>query len=275
MNKISLYLFLVLVYLGLSKSFSPQEQSVPYIADEHALAQQFTGAPLSLILLDSFQTGFLIHTYFHRYKAIYVFKESEEFIVRTSESFWRKNLPHQGLSLLRREDVEPYAVTTTPVPAGSLFIGNPFYGTWESQSDGSRYWVFHNAYRSFPEIFSWGDFQPDYNFYTVLQAHLEHDVPFFGLNKEFGTSGSITSTFYSGHQQRREKFRFDFLKRITRYFAPEETEESTVFRDENQQAEPIPIEEIEPFLGERPAGADQPQTRSIFDLEIEDGDSDE
>jgi hypothetical protein len=278
MNKISLYLFLILVYLGLSKSFSPSEQSIPYIEDEHALKQHFTGAPISLILLDSFQAGFLIHTYFHRYKAIYVFKESEEFVVRTSEDFWRRHLPHRGLSLLRRSDMEPFEETTTPVPPGSLFVGNPFYGTWVANENGERIWIFHNAYRSFPEVFYWGEFRPNFEFYSILMAHLEHNVPFFGMNKEFGTEGSITSAIFPDEFQRRDRFAFNFKNTFKEVFSfnrtnKQEPEQPMAIEDEPSIID-VPLDEIEPFLGERPTPAPTESTRSIFDIKLEDNNGD-
>lgn len=263
MNKISLYLFLILVYLGLSKSFSPTEQSIPYIHDSTDLARFFPEAPLSLILIESFQTGFLIHTYFHRYKAIYVFKESEEFVVRTSEPFWKKNLPHLGLSLLRRNDTEPYEETTTPVPPGSLFVGHAAYGSWETQDSGQRIWVFHNAYKNFPDVFYWGEFTPTEEFHTTLEAHLKHDIPFLGLNKEFGTEGTITKQFFDPKRAELDRFGIRPWEYLAKLFQRSNPSELAPSLDE---AQPIPIEEVRPFLGERPQEKKSEPSSSIFNI---------
>ncbi len=68
MNKISLYILLILIFLAMSKSFSPSSQGAPFVVDERVYSNFFQGAPLSVVLVDSFTTGFLIKTYFHKYK---------------------------------------------------------------------------------------------------------------------------------------------------------------------------------------------------------------
>ncbi|MBT5094359.1 MAG: hypothetical protein HOM21_08965, partial [Halobacteriovoraceae bacterium] len=63
MNRISLYTLLILIFLGLSKSFAPSEHKTPKIDNALVFPNYFLGSPLSSILVDAFQTGFLIKTY--------------------------------------------------------------------------------------------------------------------------------------------------------------------------------------------------------------------
>lgn len=287
MNKISLYLFLILAYLGLSKSFSPAEQSTPFIQDEHSLAQYFIEAPICLILTESFQTGFLIHTYYHRYLAVYIFKEPEEIIVRTSEAFWRKNLPHLGLSLLRRGDTEPFQESTIPAPPGAYFLGNPAYGSWENISGGQKVWSFHNAYKNLPELFFWGDFEPTYDFHQTLLSHLEHGAVYLGPKKEFGTDGEISQQFLTTSRVRGKRFHFSTESTTSRIFGKDSWIKNLLHVKKNESpAKPsletplTPPDENAPDvtnqLGERPAA--QPEVNdepSIFLLEdINDSDQD-
>lgn len=196
MNKISLYFLLILIYLGLSKSFAPSEQATPYIPSEHAIQHYFPGAPVSVILTDAFKTGFIIHTYFHRYTVIHVFKPPEEVYVRTSESFWSKHLDYIGMSILRRDEKTNQA-SLTPLPPGLIFVGDPAYGAWEYHNSGQKVWQFHNAYQSFPELLGWEDFLMTEEVLNAALIHLKNDKPYFGPAKEFGSDGKITQKVYN------------------------------------------------------------------------------
>jgi hypothetical protein len=191
MNTISLYILLILIFLGLSKSFSPSEHKTPFIEDERYISSIFSGAPISVTLTESFQTGFLIKTYFQRYKVVHGFKHPEVIIVRASKRFWENNLKNKGMSLFRRNDREG-TESIIPMPPGFLYLGNPAYGRWKQSNSGLKEWSFHRAYRSFPEAFHWGDFRPSLEFYKKGKIHLNHEKPFYGSNNEFGLEGEIT-----------------------------------------------------------------------------------
>ncbi|MBT7608207.1 MAG: hypothetical protein HN576_00525 [Bacteriovoracaceae bacterium] len=191
MKKFSINILLTLIYLGLSKSFSPSEQHSPYLIDKRVFSSFFTDAPIEVILLDSFQTGFLIKTYFQKFKVFYGFKPPEIQILRTSPEFWNKNIKNLGMSLFRRIKKDQPS-NTTPMPPGALFIGNMSFGSWHLQNDGQKYWKFFRAYRHFPKNFSWKKFIPSYKFFTKMNIHLQHEQEFYGLNNEFGATGSIT-----------------------------------------------------------------------------------
>lgn len=190
MNKISLYVLLILVYLGISKSFSPSEKKTPFLVNEKVFTNYFKGDPLSIILLDSFSTGLMIKTYHHRYKLVYAFAQPEEIIVRTSRQFWQKNLGNHGNSLFRRNE-RAGVVSTIPMPPGALYIGDPSYGTWVPTDYGSKIWKFHRAYKNFPQIFGWDEFRPDLDFFQRMKIYQNNEKPYYGPNNEFGTNGLI------------------------------------------------------------------------------------
>ena len=119
MNKIIVYCVLLLFYLGLSKSLSPSEYGINYINSNEALSRLVPGAPVSVILTDIHSTGFLIKTYYHKYKIVYGFQSFEELIVRTSRNYSINNQSHLGLSIFRRyreDELEDF----TPLPPGSI-----------------------------------------------------------------------------------------------------------------------------------------------------------
>ncbi|MCO4792428.1 MAG: hypothetical protein KC493_01855 [Bacteriovoracaceae bacterium] len=217
MNKISLYVLLILIYLGLSKSFSPSEQRIPYIINEKVYANFFRGTPLSVMLIDSFQTGFLIKTYFQKYKVFHGFKSPEIVTVRTSPEFWNRNLKNLGLSLFRRYD-GPNNTSTTPLPPGSLYIGNLAFGSWHYKNSGKKVWRFHRAYRHFPKIFAWREFNPSFEFFERMKIHIQHQQPFYGLENEFGEKGSVTSLTFNNSNDKTPEGRNKLSKHLKKFF---------------------------------------------------------
>lgn len=189
MNKISIFVLLILIYLGISKSFSPSEKKTPFLANEKVFNNYFSGAPISVILLDSFSSGFLIKTYHHRYKIVHAFRIPEEIVVRTSKKFWKQNLKNHGMSLFRRQE-RTLKTSSVPMPPGSLFIGDPAYGTWEITDYGSKEWRFHRTYKSFPDIFGWKDFRPSLDFYQKVRIFQSNERAYYGPNNEFGNLNS-------------------------------------------------------------------------------------
>lgn len=266
MNKISLYFLLILIYLGLSKSFAPSEQGTPYIANEHALQHSFPDAPVSVILTDSFKTGFIIHTYFQRYKVIHVFKPAEDIYVRTSEKFWTKHLDHVGMSILRRGEKNSNP-NSTPLPPGFLFIGDPAYGSWEYHDSGQKVWQFHNAYKGFPQLLGWGDFLVTEEFYQNGLLYLKNNRPYFGPNNEFGAKGKITQQVYDWTPPSERSFQDTLLEfwrnmksSLSFKSVPAQKKNLPLKKEESPSVElkpippdnEIPLKAIKPQLGERP-----------------------
>ncbi len=217
MNKISIFIFLILLYLGLSKSFSPSEKASTYIINQQVFSSYFEGAPLSLVLVDSFQAGFLIKTYFQKYKVIHGFKTPETVIIRTSQKFWKENKKNVGLSLFRRAEGKKIE-STTPMPPGILYINDPSYGKWVNSDSGRKVWKFHRAYRHFPNLFMWGKFRPSEDFYKKALIHIENNLAFYGLNNEFGIEGEITKVELAEFINKKEYIKLDFLGHLKKLF---------------------------------------------------------
>lgn len=189
MYKFFLYSMLMIVYLGLAKALSPSELGVHYLQNEKGFSKLIKAPVATVILVDTHATGFLIKTYYQKYRVITGYDNIEELIVRTSKEFARKNLPHVGLSLYRRTDNKEEFV---PVPPGSLYIGNNEFGEWKRQDNGPAIWRFKKSFKNFPRYLGWGEFRPDESFYKEMEASVAAKKAYYGPDKEFGPEGKVT-----------------------------------------------------------------------------------
>jgi hypothetical protein len=204
--------------LGLSKSLSPSEYGVNYVFNEQTLEKVIGPGPVSVILIDIHSTGFIIKTYYHKYKVVYAFQGYEEIITRTSSSYSSKHAKNIGLSVFRR--YEDGKTNHTPLPPGSIFIGDRNFGAWYKSINDEKLWKFYRAYRHLPSYLGWEDFKPSYRFYQEIQVRMNKNQTFFGFNDEFGIEGEITRSFFPNYFKRQtvkninfKKFFNDYLKK--------------------------------------------------------------
>lgn len=216
MYKFFLYFVLTISYLGLAKALSPTEVGVQYLQNEKGFHKLLKGNSVSVILVDTHSTGFLIKTYYQKYRVITDYDNIEEMIVRTSREFAKKNMKNIGLSLYRKlENKEE----TLPVPPGSYYVGNPEYGGWRhSQKTGTTRWVFWKAYKDFPKYFGWGKWRPTEEFYQQLRNSQVNQTAFYGLNEEFGINGSVTRENFPHFFRAERTKKIDMKDLLIEYF---------------------------------------------------------
>ena len=189
MYKFFLYTILVILYLGLAKTLSPSEIGVQYLQNEKGFSKIVPQGESTLILVDTHATGFLIKTYYQKYRLINGLDSVEEVIVRTSREFAKKNMKFIGLSIYRRtQDKEEFL----PVAPGSLYVGNREYGDWRENKKGILKWRFAKAFKNFPKYLGWGKFRPEQDFIELYKTSLSLNKPYFGPHGEFGPEGKIT-----------------------------------------------------------------------------------
>lgn len=189
MYKFFLYSVLMILYLILAKTLSPSEIGIHYLQNEKGFSKLIKDEPTTVILIDTHATGFLIKTYYQKYRIISGYDKVEEVIVRTNKDFARKNLSNIGMSIYRRsQHVENFF----PLPPGTIYIANREFGEWKKRKDGSKVWRFNKSFKNFPRYLGWGEFRPDEEFYQTARAHETQGLPFFGMNNEFGPEGRIT-----------------------------------------------------------------------------------
>jgi hypothetical protein len=195
---------------------SPNEYGINYIHNNESLSRLVPGAPVSVLLTDIHSTGFLIKTYYHKYKIIYGFQSFEELIVRTSRAFSKKNAKNIGLSVFRRyreNDRENF----TALPPGSIFIGDKNFGNWVLDNSGDKLWKFFRVYRQLPVYLGWNEFTPTFREFSKIKIHQEQEAVFYGLNKEFGTDGSISKKAFPNYFDRQKADQIDLKTFLKRY----------------------------------------------------------
>ena len=189
MYKFFLYFTLMIIYLGLAKALSPSEIGVQYLQNEKGFSKVIDGPIATAILVDTHATGFLIKTYYQKYRVISGYDTVEELIVRTSKEFAKKNLNNIGLSLYRRsDDREEF----TPLPPGSLYLNNREFGEWKTNKKGETRWRFNKSFKNFPKYLGWGNFRPNEQFYQEMRSSQALNRPYYGPHNEFGPQGSVT-----------------------------------------------------------------------------------
>ncbi len=217
MNRFSLYILLVLIYLGISKSYTPHEVGTNFLEDEKLFSSFFPGAPVTVILQDSFEKGFLIKAYYQRYQVFDVFTGTENIVIRTSKKFWKKNLENQGMSLFSRRESD-FSETLTPTIPGHIFIGDPSYGQWELGVNKQKFWTFHRPYRHFPQALYWGNFRPTEAIYKDIQNFAAQDLVYKGPHQEFGTKGLITQDLLRDYHGKLNKIQIKFWEHLKSFW---------------------------------------------------------
>jgi len=191
MNKIALYISLLASYFFVNKIVAPENVGIKAIKTTKDLKDVIKSSPASAILIKTMVKGYLIKTYYQKYRVVYGFYEPEDIIVKTKKFLAEESKKYIGMSLFRIQGEE---ISTLPLPPGSLFINNSQFGRWQFQ-DKIFYWKFYANYSSFPSILGWGNFVPTKEFSEKVNLHITQNKPFTGENKEFGEKGFITEKF--------------------------------------------------------------------------------
>lgn len=215
MYKFFLYCMLVILYLGLAKTLSPSELGISYLQNEKSFSKLTDKPNVTFILTDTHVTGFLIKTYYQKYRVISGHEEVEDLIIRSSKEFTQKNLDHIGLSIYRRiNGIEEFM----PLPPGSMYINNPEFGEWIKNEDGELEWHFSKAYKNYPRYLGWTDFRPTQKFYKELMLNKRIGQPYYGPNNEFGPQGSITQKAFPHFFSEERRKKMDLKTLLIDYF---------------------------------------------------------
>lgn len=215
MYKFFLYTMLTIFYLGLAKTLSPSELGVHYLQNERGFSKLVKAPLATVILVDTHATGFLIKTYYQKYRVISGYDTVEDLIVRTSKEFAKKNLPNIGLSVYRKTDEKEEFL---PLPPGTLYIGSREFGEWKPNKAGVVKWRFNKSFKNFPKFLGWGKWRPTEEFIEDLKGHVSLNQPFFGSHQEFGPNGTITQKSFPHFFKSERKKKVELKTLLIEYF---------------------------------------------------------
>ena len=223
MNKLFLYIIIILIFLGLSKGISSYQNKIDYISNKKALSHHFQGQPLDLILLDAFQVGFVVKSYYLKVQLIKYSQKPSTLIIKANKNLWKEMKSYLGMSIFRRKDQSGFSKrmheSVLPLPPGSLYIGDSSFGTWAYLDSGKKVWQFHKMYQDLPQKLFWGDFQPSFKFYQQMKIHQKKRTPFYGLNKEFGIEGSLTKKQITSLREKPQNIPNQWSDQLSKYIS--------------------------------------------------------
>ncbi|MFO7883910.1 MAG: hypothetical protein R6U68_03730 [Desulfobacteraceae bacterium] len=171
----------------------------------------------SVVLDDMKQEGVFFKDYYHKYLIVLPEKSRRTEWFKVNENFYKQNQDFLGMALLTNKDGK---IETTPSPPGYDLVGDPKYGQWREDSSGSSFWEFYGKYALISSLFG-GWYRPVYqNDYRGYQQSRSSNRPFFGRQKEFGSSGKIVKSkrpdFFSRRMSRKSSFSDKLQSRIGR-----------------------------------------------------------
>jgi len=188
-NKIIIYIILLVSYLSLNRAIAPDNLGLEYIRTSQDLSKIIKHYPATAILERIMTKGYIIKTYYQKYKIVYAHRSPREIIVRTRRRFAEQSKRFVGMSLFSID--EDKNINTIPMPPGIIFINNQKFGQWYFKS-AEYFWKFYRSYRRLPIYLGWGSFRPSKEFYEVSQESTNAKLPYFGLDNQFGAKGEIT-----------------------------------------------------------------------------------
>ena len=171
----------------------------------------------SIILEDMKEDGNFVKTYYHKYRIVKPDDGAETTDwLQVPESYFNKNASFLGMTLLAKKDG---VFDEQAKPPGYQYVGDQRYGQWRSDGHGGSFWEFYGKYRLMTDFFGgWYRpvYQTDYNAYTTFR---KKKVPYYGLNNQYGSSGTIVKktkpNFYSRYESKQKAKTASFTDKVS------------------------------------------------------------
>jgi hypothetical protein len=171
----------------------------------------------SIILEDMKEDGNFFKTYYHKYRVV---QETEGWTtdwLEVPENYYNTNENFLGMSLAARKEGKD---NSTVSPPGYNYVGDDRYGKWGTDHRGNSFWEWYGKYALFSSMFG-GWYRPVYmNDYNTYSRYRSQNRPFYGRNKEFGSSGSIAKktkpNFYSRHMSKQRSRSSSFSSKVSK-----------------------------------------------------------
>ena len=171
----------------------------------------------SIILEDMKKEGNFISKYFHKYGIVEGEQSNTTNWLNVSEKFYKTNEGFLGMTLAAKKDGK---IISSIAPPGYQYVDDSRYGRWRNNDRGGSFWEFYGKYALFSTLLG-GFHRPIYrNDYNLYSQHRNRNVPYFGMNKEYGTNGSFTKknrpNFYSRNTQRTKAKSISFKEKVAK-----------------------------------------------------------
>ncbi|MBU2549970.1 MAG: hypothetical protein KKB20_16280 [Proteobacteria bacterium] len=168
------------------------------------------GVPdFSVILSDMKVEGNFFKTYYHKYEIVLPEKKALPDWVEVPEEFFQQYLPFLGMTILTKKEGK---IAGKVGPPGYDYVGDKRYGEWRRDSSGGSFWVFYGQYRLLSDLLHGPVYRSSYNNYYT------NNRPYYGPNKEYGTTGTLTKSqrpdFYSRRMSKELTQKSSFSQRV-------------------------------------------------------------
>ncbi|MEM7583947.1 MAG: hypothetical protein AAF560_11240 [Acidobacteriota bacterium] len=137
--------------------------------------------------------------------------------VEVSPKFFERYEALLGMVVLSKTR-DSQSPETANYPPGYQYIGNPNYGSWRTDSNGSSFWEFYGKYALFSHLlgsFNRPIYRADYDSYRSARTT---GRTYFGPSNNYGTRGSYTKTsnptFYQRQQVRQRSQNQRFSQKV-------------------------------------------------------------
>lgn len=215
------YFILTLLFMGIF--LAACNKSSPISKLQSSMEQH---PEYSIVLEDMKQDGNFFPEYYHRYKTIYGERESgnDSMVYRSEVSDWervdkreyQKYDQYLGMTLASKSPDGD--VDNNQYPPGYQYVGNPQYGEWRTNANGTSFWEFYGKYAMLQTVFGMFN-RPVYrNDYDTYRNYRNQGKPYFGNKNQYGTYGNYTKksnpTFFQRRQVRESQRKRSFSDKV-------------------------------------------------------------
>ncbi len=180
----------------------------------------------SIVLADMKEDGNFFKDFYHRYKVVYGEKQSagDSLTYQSAITDWyrverddfEKHQDYLGMVLVSKS--KDNEISEDRYPPGYQYVGDSRYGQWRQDSSGNSFWSFYGKYAFFSSMFGMMR-GPIYSSHWNTYRDSRHSGrPYYGNNRQYGTSGSYTKrsnpNFYQRKTQRDAARKSRFSQRV-------------------------------------------------------------
>jgi hypothetical protein len=167
----------------------------------------------SIILEDMDEKGTFFKSYYQKYRIVGGEQAWTTNWMEVPEDYYKRNENFLGMPLLSKKKGQ---YNTSVGPAGYNYVGNEQYGKWQRDSRGNSFWEFYGKYALISHLLGGSRvYRTDYNTY---RDYRRQGRPYYGQNKQYGTSGHLTKSqkpnFYSRRAAKVRASKTSFSQRV-------------------------------------------------------------